>query len=108
MGTAATLKQPSFRRRMRKVGSYWQVYVMMIPIIVFFLIFAYRPMYGIVIAFKDYMPSKGIMGSKWVGFEHFRWVFTTPEFGRAFRNTLIISFAKLFLFSFSHYRGLVA
>ncbi|MGI6734891.1 MAG: ABC transporter permease [Bacilli bacterium] len=81
---------------MRKVGSYWQVYVMMIPIIVFFLIFAYRPMYGIVIAFKDYMPSKGIMGSKWVGFEHFRWVFTTPEFGRAFRNTLIISFAKLF------------
>ena len=53
-------------------------------------------MYGIILAFKDFRPSKGILGSDWVGLEHFRMLFAaTPEFGRAIKNTIVISVLKL-------------
>ena len=48
-------------KRMRKN---WQMYLMMVPLVVFLLVFSYYPMYGIIIAFKNYLPSKGIMGSE--------------------------------------------
>lgn len=70
---------------------------MMIPVVVFYLIFAYFPMYGIVIAFKEYYPTQGILGSPWVGTVHFEWLFHAPEFTRAVKNTVIISFLKLLL-----------
>lgn len=83
-------------KRMRKN---WQMYLMMVPLVVFLLVFSYYPMYGIIIAFKNYLPSKGIMGSEWTGFEHFTALFALPEFPQAFRNTLIISLLSL-LFCF--------
>ncbi len=79
----------------RRILNHWQMYVMMIPVVVFFLIFCYFPMYGIVIAFKDYYPTRGILGSPWVGVDHFEWIFNAPEFTRALRNTVVISLLKL-------------
>lgn len=79
----------------KRILAYWQIYVMIIPVVLFYLLFSYYPMYGIVIAFKDYLPSQGIIGSKFIGLEHFVWIFQTPGFMRAFRNTLVISALKL-------------
>lgn len=70
---------------------------MLIPGILFFLVFCYGPMYGMVIAFQDYYPMKGISGSAFVGLKHFRALLTNPFFGSVFKNTLIISFYKLLI-----------
>ena len=86
--------------RMRKdfiLNKY--AYLMILPVIAFYLVFAYLPMYGAVIAFKDFSPSKGILGSEWVGFKHFYDFFTSEYFGRTVGNTLHISIATL-VFSF--------
>ena len=70
-------------------------YLILIPAIVLLLIFAYRPMYGVVIAFKNFSPRKGIMGSPWVGFDHFETVFSIEMFWQAFENTIVINILKL-------------
>ena len=75
------------------------LYIMMIPVAAFFIIFCYKPMYGALIAFKDYSPRLGIMDSPWVGFEHFKSFFSSPDFGRTLKNTLTISLLSL-VFSF--------
>ncbi|NMB97417.1 MAG: sugar ABC transporter permease [Clostridiaceae bacterium] len=69
--------------------------IMLILPVTYYLIFHYGPMYGAQIAFKDYKFLKGIWGSKWVGFENFKFMFENPSFRRVFLNTLIISFLKL-------------
>jgi len=63
----------------------------------FFLIFCYGPMYGLIIAFQDYYPLKGISGSTFVGLKHFKELFTNPFFVSVLKNTLIISAYKLLL-----------
>lgn len=75
------------------------IYLMLTPVILYYLIFHYKPMYGAIIAFKDFTPSKGIMGSPWVGFKHFQEFFTDYYFMRILKNTLIISINSL-IFSF--------
>lgn len=75
--------------------KYKEYYFMLIPGILFFLIFCYGPMYGIIIAFYDYMPLKGISGSNFVGLKHFEALFTGPFFLPVLRNTLILSFYKM-------------
>ena len=55
----------------RDLQRHWGIYVMFIPVFVYFVIFHYLPLYGAQIAFKDYIPIKGIEGSKWVGLKHF-------------------------------------
>lgn len=67
------------------------LYVLVIPVILFYLLFHYKPMYGAIIAFQEYNPRLGIGGSEWVGFEHFIRFFHSPYFGRLVRNTLLIS-----------------
>lgn len=74
---------------------YWDLYLMLLPAMLFIIVYKYVPMYGVVIAFKDFNIMKGIMGSSWVGFEHFRQLFMFDEFPRVVRNTIIISFMKL-------------
>lgn len=74
---------------------YKEYYLMLIPGILFFLVFSYEPMYGLVIAFQDYFPLKGITGSKMVGLKHFRALFSDPFFVSVLRNTIIISLYKL-------------
>ncbi|MCP1160624.1 ABC transporter permease subunit [Bacillus infantis] len=68
----------------------------MVPGILFFIIYKYVPMWGIVIAFQDYSIFTGVLESKWVGFKHFERMFEAEEFYRIFKNTLLISLYKLF------------
>jgi putative aldouronate transport system permease protein len=76
--------------------KYWDLYLLMVPGILFFIIYKYVPMWGIVIAFQDYSIFTGVLESKWVGFKHFERMFEAEEFYRIFKNTLLISLYKLF------------
>src|SRR5690606_20442089 len=71
------------------------LYVMILPVIIYFAIFAYAPMYGLLMAFQDFNVTKGIWGSEWVGFQHFIDFFNGPYFERVLRNTLILNFFNL-------------
>ena len=73
----------------------WQIYVMLAPMIIWFLMFLYKPMYGLQIAFKDYSVFRGIAASPWVGVEHFETLFANSQFLRAIKNTVIISALSL-------------
>lgn len=74
-----------------------QIYLMLIPIIAFYIIFNYVPMYGIIIAWKNYVPRLGIIGSKYVGWRYFKEFFTTPALLRSLKNTLVISGLKILI-----------
>ena len=68
-------------------------------VLIYFILFQYKPMYGALIAFKNYKPALGFSGSPWVGLDNFTRFFTSPFFGRLVRNTLLLSF-ELLLFGF--------
>ncbi|ANS75396.1 sugar ABC transporter permease [Paenibacillus yonginensis] len=80
-----------------KLNKY--LYLMMVPVIAYYLVFFYGPMYGALIAFKDYSPMKGILGSDWVGLKHFEDFFGSFYFLRVLKNTILISLYTL-LFEF--------
>lgn len=84
-----------FRGLKSKIFKSKYLMLMILPAIVFYVIFAYIPMYGIILAFKDYSPKKGIIGSPWNGFDNFIRVFEEPKFWQAFKNTLIIGSIKI-------------
>ncbi|MGI5856951.1 MAG: ABC transporter permease [Candidatus Merdivicinus sp.] len=67
------------------------LWALVLPGLIFFIIFSYVPMGGVLIAFEDYRPAKGIFGSNWVGFRYFLDFFRSPYFGRLMRNTILIS-----------------
>jgi putative aldouronate transport system permease protein len=71
-------------------------YILLFPVLLWYIVFSYLPMIGIVVAFEDYNPFKGFFQSKWVGFHWFQYLFSAREFGRVLRNTLLISFYGLF------------
>lgn len=73
----------------------WRLYVMMILPIAFYLIFCYKPMVGVLIAFQKYNLFKGIWGSQWVGLDNFRFVMKMPDFSIALGNTLLLNFMGL-------------
>ena len=74
------------------VRQHWQLYVLfLLPAFLLTLIFKYIPMGGVLIAFTDYNPFRGILGSDWVGFDHFRRFLTSPDFLRYLANTLKLS-----------------
>lgn len=75
------------------------VYMLLLPIVLFYIVFMYMPMYGAVIAFMDYSPALGITGSHWVGLKYFKEFFGSPYFAQVVGNTLIISFYDI-LFGF--------
>ena len=78
---------------------YRGAYLIALPVVLFYILFAYKPMYGIIIAFKDFSPGAGIWGSDWVGLQHFKAFFQSYYFGRILKNTLVISFSTI-LFGF--------
>ena len=84
--------------RYRKIIKNKWLYLMLAPGMLYFFIYKYVPMYGLIIAFQDYKPYKGILGSDWVGFEHFHRLFTEPEFWIIFKNTLILFGLNIFIF----------
>jgi putative aldouronate transport system permease protein len=71
------------------------LYAMLVPIILFYGVFHYYPMYGAIIAFKDFSITKGILGSSWVGFKHFEYLFALDKFWQVFWNTVVISLYRL-------------
>lgn len=74
------------------------LYVMLLPGVLYFIIFKYIPMFGIAIAFQDYKPFKGFGGSEWVGFKHFERLFTEPDFVNILTNTLLLFGMNLLFF----------
>ncbi len=87
------------RTRMAKITEHlrreWQIYIMLAPTIIWFIIFLYKPMIGLQIAFKDYSIFRGIADSPWVGLEHFQTLFGNDQFLRAVKNTIAISALSL-------------
>lgn len=79
------------RRALRNLD----LYLLLLPALTYFVVFHYLPMYGVLLAFKDYDPVKGIWGSEWVGLAHFRRFFDSYYFGTIIRNTLGISLYSL-------------
>ncbi|MFD2118112.1 ABC transporter permease [Paenibacillus yanchengensis] len=75
--------------------SRWQLYVLVLLPLVYLIVFKYVPMYGAVIAFKNFVPTKGILGSDWVGLKYFIQFFNSYEFWRVMRNTIVISLYQL-------------
>ena len=75
------------------------LYWMILPVVLFVIIFSYLPMLGLSISFQDYSLTKGIFGTKWIGFENFVDFFNSMYFGRTFRNTIVLSLLNL-LFCF--------
>ena len=73
----------------------WQIYLMLIPTLVWFIVFLYKPMYGLQIAFKDYSIFRGVANSPWIGWEHFTYLFDNDQFIRAVWNTIKISALNL-------------
>lgn len=78
-----------------KIKQSWQLYVFALPAFVLVLVFAYFPMYGIIIAFQNFRPTDGFWGSQWVGMQHFTNFFQGHHFWRLMRNTFMISFYGL-------------
>ena len=87
-GLSAPLSPKTSGGRWRKYGFY---YVMLAPALICFLIFNYIPMYGVIMAFKNYRFIDGIIGSPWIGMENFNQLFDDVFFWRILRNTLVIS-----------------
>ncbi len=78
-----------------QIWRHRQYYVLALPAIIYIAIFAYGPMYGLQIAFKDYRMSLGIFGSRWIGFENFRSFFSSYNFWQLIKNTFVLSFYQI-------------
>ena len=89
--SAAILNESKTSKRMKQLKKSGPLYVLLLPSIVLLICFTYIPMYGIVMAFKDYSPALGIWGSPWVGFKHFIQYFNSYQFDLTLKNTLYIS-----------------
>ncbi|GBF76724.1 protein lplB [Paenibacillus sp. 598K] len=84
--------------RFRRIIKNRYLYLMILPGALFFLLFKYLPMWGLVISFQDYKPYLGVSGSEWVGLKHFERLFTEPTFWMIFRNTIVLFAYNLFFF----------
>lgn len=82
-------------RLLHNIKSHPLLYLMILPVIIYYLVYHYYPMYGLSIAFYDYVPIKGISGSEFVGLENFKAFITDPYFFRTMRNTLTINLLLL-------------
>lgn len=93
-------KPPKWKNTWKEYKKNKYLFFMLIPVLVWYGIFHYGPMYGVQLAFKDFSPIKGIWGSDWIGMEHFKFLFyQSPDFARIFRNTILISLYNI-LFGF--------
>lgn len=92
------------KRKRRKglittIRKNWQLWLLLMPATIYIIIFCYQPMYGALIAFKDFNPRLGILGSPWAGFKYFEQFFSTSIFSKTLRNTILLSLYNL-LWSF--------
>lgn len=94
----STVQEGYLKKLLRDINKEKMLYAMLIPGVLFFLLFKYLPMLGVVIAFQDYQPFAGIMKSHWVGLQHFERFFSNPDFWKLFRNTLVLALYNLLFF----------
>ena len=85
------------QRKKKNWQKDWQLHLMILPGLLFILIFKYMPLGGITIAFKEFLPGKGIWGSPWVGLESFEYMLALPDTKRVMWNTLFIAAAKILI-----------
>lgn len=89
------MKTNIFARLKKDLKKNRSKYILVIPVLLYYILFCYKPMYGVIIAFFDYRPARGIFGSDFVGLENFVNFFTGRYFFRTLRNTLLLSLGNL-------------
>lgn len=98
-GAVMTQKDPFFKKLWKNMRSHPLLYIMILPVLAYFLVYHYYPMYGMIISLFDYVPTKGVFGSDFVGLKHFKAFLGDPYFFRTMRNTVSINLLLL-LFGF--------
>ncbi|OMF99214.1 protein lplB [Paenibacillus sp. FSL R7-0333] len=93
-----TIEKGKGSRALTALNKYKLLYLMILPGLLYFIIFKYLPMGGLIIAFQNYQPFQGITGSEWVGLKHFIRLFTEPTFMQLLRNTLILFAMNIVIF----------
>ncbi|SDC15179.1 putative aldouronate transport system permease protein [Paenibacillus sp. UNCCL117] len=93
--TAATEKAAGKGLVPRSIRKNWDLYLLVLPVVLYFLLIKYLPMYGIQLAFKDFSAAKGFLGSEWVGFKHFIRFFSNYQFWTLIQNTIGISLLEI-------------
>ena len=88
------MKQNILRRDLRRNGT---LYLILLPVLAFYIIFHYFPMFGVVMAFERFNPTRGFIGSDWVGFKWFEQFFSSYYFSRLLRNTLLLSLKDILI-----------
>ena len=104
MSSEATIPKVE-EKPVKKEGELWRrikknkwIYLMITPGLLYFFIYKYIPMSGLIISFQDYKPYLGIMGSEWVGFKHFERLFTSPDFWMILKNSLVLFGLQIFIY----------
>lgn len=100
MGKSQNTTEMSFNKRPNRkkmILRNFDLYLLLLPTLIFFIVFKYLPMYGVQIAFRDFKAADGIWGSEWVGFQNFTRFFTSYQFTQTLGNTLTLSFLSLFI-----------
>ena len=90
-------RKEKWKLTFRRILLNKEIYLMLLPVVVFYIVFSYVPMYGITLAWKDYWPSLGIEGSPWIGWENFQDLFELEGFWQVFKNTITISLLRLLI-----------
>ncbi|WP_063891789.1 ABC transporter permease [Paenibacillus sp. Soil787] len=94
-GVLSNTRSQPYNRLWKEILKHKYLYLLLAPTVIFFIVFSYIPMYGVVLAFKEFDYSKGILGSPWNNFANFRAVIFDADFQRAFRNTIMIGLGRL-------------
>ena len=89
------MPEPYFTRLYRCIRANKSLYLMVLPVLLYYFLFCYKPMYGAIIAFKNFMPGRGIANSPWVGLQNFTDFFTSIYCFRVIKNTLVISLVSI-------------
>ena len=97
----APIRLKSSRGTLKRIAQSWQLYVLILPAIVYIFLFNYEPMYGVQIAFRDFRINRGITGSPWAGLKHFARFVQYPDFWNIMRNTAVISLYSFATFPIS-------
>lgn len=98
MSTVQSLWKGKLKQQLRYFSNNKYLYLLLLPCVIYFIIFNYLPMYGLIIAFKDFKFSKGIIGSPWCGLDNFIYLFGLKDFYRVFGNSFILSLIRLVFF----------
>lgn len=83
------------QKKLKRMRRNYQLYIFLLPMIIYFILFRYVPMYGIQIAFRDFYPIKGFLGSPWVGLEHFQRFFRSTDLVMILKNTIVLNLYNL-------------